>query len=79
MLENLITSIGNEIVKPLIFLLAAVATVVFLWGVFDFIRGAEDEKKRDTGIKHMLWGVVGLAIMFGANGLVEIIKQTIGA
>ena len=78
-INSLINNIDNEIVKPLVALLAVIATLIFLWGVFDFVKGANDEKKREIGIKHMLWGIVGLAIMFGANGLVALIKEIIGA
>lgn len=69
--------VGN-IINPLIELIALAAFVVFLWGVVDFIRGADDAEKRATGQQHMIWGVVGLVIIFGATTLISILKSTFG-
>lgn len=64
---------------PFITLLSLAAFVVFVWGVVQFIANAEDEEKRKTGQQHMIWGIIGLVIMFGANAVVALIKQTVGA
>ncbi len=67
------------ILVPLITLLSLVAFVLFVWGVVQFIAGAEDEEKRKTGQQHMIWAIIGLAIMFGANAIITLIKLTVGA
>ena len=71
-------NIVNNILNPIIELLVAAAFVVFVWGVVDFIRGADDSEKRSTGQQHMIWGIVGLIIIFGANAIINIIKATFG-
>ncbi|MCR4276082.1 MAG: hypothetical protein NUV90_01725 [Candidatus Parcubacteria bacterium] len=65
-----------QIIDPIILLLAAVAFVVFLWGVFEFIAHAGDETKRKEGKSAILWGLVGLVIIFGAYGIINIALGT---
>ena len=59
-------------------LVVAVAFVVFLWGAFEFVRNAGDAKKREEGRTALLWGLVGLVVIFGAYGLVNIALGTFG-
>lgn len=73
-----LAKIQAQILTPLITLLALAAFVLFVWGVVQFIAGADDEEKRKTGQQHMIWGIIGLVIMFGANGIIMLIKQTVG-
>ena len=68
----------TEIVNPLILLLASGAFVVFLWGVFSFIRNAGDETARTEGRRAILWGIVGLGIIFGAYGIINLALGTFG-
>ncbi len=67
-----------EIVNPFILLLIAVAGVLFSWGVFSFIMNAGESEKRAEGQKAILWGILGLAIMFGAYGIINIGTATFG-
>ncbi|MEI6042620.1 MAG: hypothetical protein WCQ00_03595 [bacterium] len=77
-LMTLITSISRYILNPLIVLAFAVAMVVFTWGVFDYIKGASDPKARETGRSHILWGIIGIAIMFSVFGIMRVISNTVG-
>lgn len=77
--QQFLAKIEAQILVPLITLLSLAAFVVFVWGVVQFIANAEDEEKRKTGQQHMIWGIIGLVIMFGANAVVALIKQTVGA
>lgn len=74
---NLVTKILSEIVNPIIALMVGVAVIVFLWGVFGFIRNAESSEERKTGAQHMLWGAIGLFIMSSAYGIMNLIIGTI--
>jgi len=74
----LLEKINNVILNPLIVLLFAIALVVFLWGVFQFIRKADDEEAREEGRKSMMWGVIGMFIMFGVFGIIRILLNSIG-
>lgn len=75
-LNQFLGKIIVQIINPIILLLAASAFVVFLWGVFEFIVHAEDEGKREDGRKAILWGLVGLGIIFGAYGIINLALGT---
>lgn len=77
-LEQIISAINTNIVNPLIFLLLAVALVVFLWGLVSYFRNIDNSEERSQGVRHMIWGVVGLVIMISFAGIINIIKNLIG-
>ncbi|MES2668633.1 MAG: hypothetical protein V4644_03020 [Patescibacteria group bacterium] len=77
--QEFITRVQENILDPIITLLALAAFLLFLWGIVEFIAGATDEEKRRTGQEHMIWGIIGLVIIFGANAIVSLIKATVGA
>jgi len=63
------------IVMGLIPILVGLALVMFLWGVFKFVRDAGDEKARTEGKKLMLWGIFGLFIMFSVWAIVGLLTS----
>jgi uncharacterized membrane protein len=75
--NTLIQNIMSNIVNPFVVLMLAVAVLYFLWGVFEFVRNAESSEERKKGGQHMLWGAIGLAIMTGAYGILNLIIGTI--
>lgn len=68
--------VTTQIINPIILLLAASAFVVFIWGVFEFIAHAGDETKRTEGRRAIMWGLVGLVIIFGAYGIINVALGT---
>ena len=77
-LNGFIAKVETAILDPLITLIALAAFVVFVWGVVDFIAGAGNDEKRKVGQQHMIWGLVGLVIIFGAKAIVTLLANTIG-
>jgi len=73
-----LAKINQFILNPIIMLMFAVALVVFLWGVLGYIRNADNPKLRSEGQQSMLWGIVGMFIMFGVYGIIKIVLNTIG-
>jgi uncharacterized membrane-anchored protein len=67
------------VVDPVIRLLFAAAVAYFIFGVFKYIRKADDSDAHIEGGNHILWGTVGLAIMFSVWGIIALLKRTIGA
>ena len=51
--------------------------VMFLWGVFKFVKNSEDDKARTEGKKLMLWGIFGLFDMLSVWALVGILTGVI--
>lgn len=78
MFDTLLTNIINNILTPAEYLIFALAVIYFFWGVFTFIRNADSETKRKEGFDHMIWGVVGMFIMFSAKGLINFILSSLG-
>lgn len=75
--DRLIANIKAEILNPIIILAFAVALLVFLYGVFKLIRSQASAEGLKTGGNHILWGLIGMAIMASAWGLINLICETI--
>ncbi len=70
---RLMNSIERVILNPLIIFLFALAMAYFLYGVMQFIVNPGSEEMKKTGKSHMIWGVVGMAIMVSVFGIMKII------
>ena len=78
MFDQFIANVKVQILNPLIFLFMALAAVWFLFGVLKYIRGYDNDTERQAGQRHMVWGVIGLAIMLSAFGIMRLIEDLIG-
>ena len=65
----------NKSVIPLIF---ALAVVMFIWGVVQYVINSDEEAKKEKGKQFMIWGIIALAVMFSVWGLVRIFGNTFG-
>lgn len=77
-LEEFLARVVEQIINPLILLMAGAAFVVFVWGIFEFIVHAADETKRAEGRKAIGWGLIGLVIIFGVYGILNVALGTFG-
>lgn len=78
--------LNRELLFPLFLLIFAVGLLLFVWGIVQFLmaqngvafgnKSAEDALK--DGKKHMLWGIVGMFIIFAAFSLVTLIINIVG-
>ena len=75
--NTLVQKISDVILRPLIFLMFALATLVFFWGAKNFVGSADDAEARSKGAQQMIWGIVGAVIMISAVALVTIIGNTV--
>lgn len=66
--------IGAAII-PLIF---TIAFLVFIWGVVNYMRNADNEKKREESKKFIYYGIIGLVVMVSLWGIVKIVTTTFG-
>jgi hypothetical protein len=66
----------NTVVVPIIF---ALAFAVFIWGIVNhFFLHGDEESKREEGRQFILWGVIGMVVLFSVWGLVNILLSTLG-
>lgn len=77
-ISNFLNSFNAVIINPLIILVFAVAFLIFFWGIFQFISKAGDGTKREEGKKKILFGLIGMFIMFSAYGLIRVVLGTFG-
>ena len=75
-LGDILCKIGT-IIKSLVPLLMAIATVVFIWGVITYVMAKEDEDKSKARNK-IIYGIIGLAVIVAMWGLVSIVTNTFG-
>ena len=66
------------IVRSIIPLLFALATVGFIWGIIQYFINPENQEKRAEGKSYMVWGLVGLFVMVSIWGLVGVFSSTVG-
>ncbi len=76
--DSLLQGIVIQIVNPLIMLIASGAFVVLLWGIVLFVKNAGDSTKRAEAQRAILWGIVGLVVIFGTYGILNIATATFG-
>lgn len=76
--KALVARVNDVILYPIITLLLTVALVIFLYGCFEFVRGADNPIKREQGKNHIIWGIVGMLIMISAWAILGIAAGTFG-
>ncbi len=76
---GILFSLQQQIINPLITLIALAAFLYFLWGLMMFVRAqAQGGKDQEDGKRHMIWGIVGLAIIFGARAILALLGDIAG-
>ncbi len=75
---KLLDNINALILNPIIILLFAIALLIFFYGIFQFISSETSDSKRDEGKKKIIYGLVGMLIMFSAYGIIRLILATFG-
>lgn len=84
--KTLMFRVNDYVLNPLIKLGFAIAILVFMWGVVQYIRDRnsgfvfdKDNKKSGNGASTIVWGLVGLFIMVSAFGIMRMIATLIGS
>lgn len=75
----LILKLAEVIINPAIKGLFLIALLTFLWGVMKFVKNSDNDGERTTGKNLIFWGVIGMAIMVAAGGVIRIAMGTVGA
>jgi hypothetical protein len=75
-----ISKFNSVIINPLLLLIFALGTMVLVYGVVEFMWGLQqDPEHKESGKRHMLWGLVGMFIMISAWAIIKLIAGTVGA
>ncbi|MDB5194387.1 MAG: protein of unknown function with transrane region [Parcubacteria group bacterium] len=76
-LGRLILSVDG-LIRLALPLTAALALLVFLWGLAQFIFEGGSEKSIESGRNRMVWGVIALFVIFSVWGIVSLLRITFG-
>ncbi len=74
---NIIQKVNDAILTPIIYLLFAGATAYFLFGLMKFIMSQDSDEAQAAGKQHMVWGVIGIAIMVSVWGILNLINESV--
>lgn len=74
-LDAIVDKIIREIINPFIAFIIGLAVLVFIYGVLQTILNSENTEKQEAGKRHMLWGIIGIAIMVSAIGIIAVINS----
>ena len=78
---KVLTFVGNiyaAILNPIIVLLFALSFTYFMYGIVNFVWNGESADVREKGRSGMIWGIVGMFIMFSVFGILRILINTFG-
>jgi len=77
-LTQFLAKVNRHIINPLILVLFALAFVQFFIGLFTFFKAKQEEKDLTQGKQHILWGIIGMAIMASVFGIMGFLMGTLG-
>ena len=77
-LQEILPKIYEFVLQPIIFLLFGIAFIIFIWGIVEFLRDSDSEDGRKKGWANITWGLIGMVIMIGVFGIINIIAGTLG-
>ncbi len=73
-----IQNVDDVIINPLILLVFVLSTAYLFYGVVKFVNPNTGEKDRLEARGAIMWGIVGMAIMFSVYGLIAFVLSTFG-
>ena len=76
-LGKVLDPIITNVIDPVVWLLFAVAVVVFAFGVFQMVWNKTDADAHKRGRYSMIGGVIGMFIMLSAWGIINLISATL--
>lgn len=75
--DSFLANVNSTIINPLIKLIFALGVAYFLYGVFVFFTNMDNESEKTAGKSHMLYGIIGLTVMMGVWGILNLVINTL--
>lgn len=73
--QTIMQNFNDMIINPLIILLLVSAVVYFLFGVMLFVKNQDSEDAQVEGKRHMVWGIVGIAVIISVFGILNLLND----
>lgn len=77
-INDFLQRVNYYILNPLILLMFALAFLYFVYGIVRFVSKESIDKDRVESRNAILWGLVGMFIMFSVYGLIRFTLATFG-
>ncbi|OGZ47320.1 MAG: hypothetical protein A3J54_03445 [Candidatus Ryanbacteria bacterium RIFCSPHIGHO2_02_FULL_45_13b] len=74
-LGDIIKVTWNDAIRPAVIFLFILATVVFIWGLIEFIANAASEDGRKRGKQNIVYGIVGMSIMLATGAILLVLNN----
>lgn len=75
-LKALLCTVGS-LLNSVIPVIIALGVVYFVWGVISYVIASDEEAKK-TGRNRIIYGIIGLAVIVGMWGLVNLLRNSFG-
>jgi hypothetical protein len=76
--EKIFQNFIGGVVNPIFGFSVMLITLYFLWGVLKYIINLDKPDEREIARRHMIWGLVGLFIIFSIGGILGLLSSTLG-
>ncbi|MBA3732830.1 hypothetical protein H0W91_00450 [Patescibacteria group bacterium] len=73
-----LNKVNKLILNPLILLAFALAFAYFTWGIVKYLSLEAGDKDRKQAQDAILWGLVGMFVMFSVYGLIKFVLYSFG-
>ncbi len=74
--RSIAENIAKFLLGPLLTFLTVLALVLFITGVVEFMRNAENSDARKRGKEKILWGIIALFVMLGFISITGVFTRT---
>lgn len=76
--KDFVDLVDKNILFPLIILMSSIAFLVFIYGCAEYIMNANNDAARETGKKHITFGLIGLVVIMSAYAILNLALGTFG-
>lgn len=77
-IKSLVYDTFSQLTTWFVVLVGAASVLVFIFGIVKFIFKGSSQTERKKGRTFMLWGIIGLFVMFSIWGILEILTGIYG-
>lgn len=77
-LDTVLLKINFYIINPAIRILFALAFLIFVWGIIEYTLRKDSADAKIKGRDHIMWGLIGLAIMTSVFFILRVVTRTLG-
>lgn len=76
-MDAILLKINQYVLNPIIGFMFILALAYFVFGVIEYFLYQNSDTERERGRRHIIWGLVGIVIMAGFYGIIQILASTL--